>query len=300
MPVPPITGQTAEFRMSHPASAAGRFNLFLASLPTPAVVAVPIPGFASIGSMRIDPTGLLLDHLTVLDATGLTAWSVAIPNVPSASGFAFDVQTLDFSFAPAQAAWADNDIAAVVAPAIRRLVINEIDYDQPLTDNDSFIEILNTGNVPFPLAGINLILVNGANSAAYATFALSTVAPSLAPGQYLVVGNASILISLPQSVLFLPAVGDFIQNGAPDGVALFDTNNTQLLDALSYEGLITNFSITGTPGVFSLVEGPAFAGADHGNGPASLGRYPNGIDTNNAANDWVLSALPSPGFANNP
>lgn len=300
MPVAPIVGQAAQFRMSHPLAAAGRFNLFFASLPTSTALSLPIPGFTTIGSVRIDPSALLLNHFTVLDATGATNWTLPIPAVPAAAGFSFDVQTVDFDLMAANAAWADNDINAVVAPMVRRLVINEIDYDQPLIDDASFIEILNTGNVPFPLAAIRLILVNGLGSAQYASYDLSQVTASLAPGQYLVVGNASIGLMLPPGLPFLSVVGDFIQNGAPDGVALFDSTNGQLLDALSYEGSITNAGFTGFPGTWSLVEGTAFPGADHGNGPASLGRFPNGIDTNNAIADWVLSALPSPGFPNHP
>lgn len=96
--------------------------------------------------------------------------------------------------------------------------------------------------------------------------------------------------------LFIGKTGDFIQNGAPDGVALVNTANQTILDALSYEGSITAATITGFPGTYNLVEGAATAAADSGDN-AALARVPNGTDTNNATADWAL-ATPTPGSPN--
>ncbi|MBL8755360.1 MAG: lamin tail domain-containing protein [Planctomycetes bacterium] len=298
MPTPPVAGQSAVFKMTHNPAAAGRINLFVLSLPTPQAVAIPIPGFSVSGLVRIDPLGLLADHVTVLDASGITSWTLPIPNVPTAAGFAFDVQTIDIDFVTNDAAWANNDIAAVVAPPPPRLVINEIDYDQPNVDNASFIEIFNAGPGPASLANIEVRLVNGANSQQYASFALATAAASLAPNAYLVIGNGTITQSLPGSVPSINVLGDFIQNGSPDGVVLVDTATGVVLDALSYEGSIGAAVLTGFSTTIDLVEGAPFTGADSSTATQSLVRVPNGIDTNNAATDWALAPLPTPGAAN--
>jgi large repetitive protein len=89
-----------------------------------------------------------------------------------------------------------------------------------------------------------------------------------------------------------------LQNGAPDGLALFDVPNARLIDALSYEGEITAAQIGGA--TFSLVEGTALAAsvADSNTVTGSLIRNPNGRDTNDAASDWVFTTTPTPGAAN--
>jgi hypothetical protein len=88
------------------------------------------------------------------------------------------------------------------------------------------------------------------------------------------------------------------QNGAPDGVALVDTANGTLLDALSYEGTITAAVIDGT--TYDLVEGtplPASV-ADSNTVDGSLSRIPDGQDTNDAASDWTFTTTKTPGAAN--
>jgi len=86
-----------------------------------------------------------------------------------------------------------------------------------------------------------------------------------------------------------------IQNGAPDGILILDTSTDTIVDALSYEGAITNAIIGGTPG-YNLVEGTATAVLDPGAG--SMVRMPDGNDTDDASADWFLSATPTPGAAN--
>jgi len=177
----PVPGGNGVFLMQHPPLAAGRFNFFVATLPFPGAIALPLPGFLSNGLVRIDLGTQLTNHVTILDGTGVTSWALPIPNVPNAVGFAFDVQTVDIDFAVNDLAWADNDIAAVVQSP-PRLVINEVDYDQGNTDTASFVEIMNVGGSAMPLAGIELRLVNGANNQQYGSIALSLAGASLPPG----------------------------------------------------------------------------------------------------------------------
>ena len=144
------------------------------------------------------------------------------------------------------------------------------------------------------------MLVNGITETPYLTVDLGPVG-TLAPGQYLVVRNTGVPV--PGGVLtidFFAASGN-VQNGPPDGIALVDTTTSTLVDALSYEGSITMAAIPGL-GTVSLVEGTALSPsvADTDTMSGSLGRLPNGSDTNDAATDWAFSATQTPGAANVP
>lgn len=179
------------------------------------------------------------------------------------------------------------------------LIINEVDYDNVGTDNAEFVEILNPTSSPIALDGIKLVLVNGNGSTVYNTIDLSA-ATTLAPGQYLVVGSA--MVSTAQGALSLtPFTTDGIQNGAPDGMALIDSTNEVLLDAISYEGAITSVMINGFAAPVSLVEGTALGAgvADSSTVQGSLCRSPDGQDTDNSSVDWKICAAPTPGAANN-
>ena len=105
-------------------------------------------------------------------------------------------------------------------------------------------------------------------------------------------------VTVASGALTIAATGDFIQNGAPDGLALINTSTASVVDALSYEGSITAATITGITGTVNLVEGTAFAGADTNDNLYSLARVPNGADANNAVTDWVLTMTITPGAAN--
>jgi hypothetical protein len=161
-------------------------------------------------------------------------------------------------------------------PPTGGLVINEIDYDQVGADSGGFVELFNGTSASLSLEGLALVLVNGGDGKEYGRAKLTG---SLDAGGYLVVQVEA-------------------QNGAPDGVALFDTEVARLVDALSYEGAITAAEIDGS--AFSLVEGTALATevADSNTVNASLVRSPNGRDTNDAASDWAFTTTPTPGAAN--
>ena len=160
-------------------------------------------------------------------------------------------------------------------PGGAKLVLNEVDYDQVGTDGGGFVEIANTGSAAASLDGVAIVLVNG-DGTEYDRLALSG---SLAAG-----GHA--------------AVDADPQNGAPDGVALIDTADGSLLDALSYEGSITAATIGGQ--TYSLVEGtplPASV-ADSNAVDGSLARLPDGKDTDDAAADWAFTTTLTRGAPN--
>jgi hypothetical protein len=166
-------------------------------------------------------------------------------------------------------------------PPTAGLVINEVDYDQVGADGDGFVELKNTGTTELDLTGIALVYVDGADSAEYSREALTG---TIAAGAHLVVAGDA-------------------QNGAPDGLALVDTDDGALLDALSYEGGITAAVIDGR--TYSLVEGTMLPEtvADSNTTVGSLSRIPDGKDTNDATADWVFTTTltrGAPNVATNP
>jgi hypothetical protein len=166
-------------------------------------------------------------------------------------------------------------------PPTSGLVINEVDYDQVGADGGGFVELKNTGTTELDLTGIALVYVDGADSAEYSREALTG---TIAAGAHLVVAGDA-------------------QNGAPDGLALVDTDGGALLDALSYEGGISAAVIDGR--TYSLVEGTMLPEtvADSNTTAGSLSRIPDGTDTNDAAADWVFTTTltrGAPNVATNP
>ncbi len=177
------------------------------------------------------------------------------------------------------------------------VIINEVDYDMVGTDDKEYVELFNPTTAGVSLAGLQLILVNGANSTPYQTIDLSPI--TALPGQgYLVVAGANVTV--PTTALKLDPVWttDEIQNGAPDGILLVDNVTHTVLDALSYEGSITAVTLPGFAGPVSLGEGNPTPLADSNTTLESLCRQPNGQDSNDAATDWALCTTLTPGAPN--
>jgi hypothetical protein len=185
--------------------------------------------------------------------------------------------------------------------ATPRIVINEVDYDQVGTDTAEYIELYNPGGGAVSLAGLQVVLINGANGTPYDVIDLST-AGSLAGDRYLVIGGPGV--SVPASAMKLDPVWsqDQLQNGAPDGIALIDPVTKTVIDAVSYEGSVVNAMFADFPAAVSLVEGTALdpGVADSNTAAKTLCRSPNGTDTNNAATDWTACATATAGATNVP
>lgn len=181
------------------------------------------------------------------------------------------------------------------------LVINEVDYDNVGTDSSEYLEIYNPSTGSASLAGLAVVLVNGATNTDYATIDLSSLG-TLGAGKYLVIAGASLTV--PTSALKLDPVWttDEIQNGGPDGIALVDSVKQTVLDAVSYEGSITAAMVSGFSTPITLVEGQAIdpSLADSTTLTKTLCRNPNGQDTNDALTDWTLCNARTIGAANAP
>lgn len=166
------------------------------------------------------------------------------------------------------------------APCEPEVVINEVDYDQVGSDDAELVELLNAGPCAVSLADMRLELVNGNNGEAYGSYPLGEVAAQLEPGQLLVLADEPLLATLPETTLGAPLSGSGLQNG-PDALRLL--SGGLLLDTVAYAGPVTGEG-----------EGEPTA-ADPGEG--SLGRCPDGFDTDDNATDFVVQAA-TPGLPN--
>ena len=163
------------------------------------------------------------------------------------------------------------------------IIFSEIDYDQPGSDHDEFLELF------FPNGGTisdcEIQLVNGSNTSKYGTI---DVAGTYTTGQYAAFYYAGI------------------QNGAPDGFALVDTSTTAgtVVWFYSYEGTITGYDAgDGTPVDSTPLTNNGAAVNDTGdesivNGAAAgVDDCVDGSPTPNAANEDLAGAPTAISFA---
>jgi len=182
----------------------------------------------------------------------------------------------------------------IIEPLPGRLVINEVDYDNVGTDAAEFIELVNTGSTPLDLTGISVYLLNG-SAAPAVEYGMIPLSGMLDAGAFLVIANPSVV--LPAGTARIDIATNGVQNGAPDGIALYDGNSATLLDALSYEGSITSAPVGALPSA-SLVEGTPASALDVNDIPGSLIRFPDGADTDDANADWSFTGVLTPGAPN--
>jgi endonuclease I len=288
-------GGTLDFTLSAGAANAGRLYFLLGSATgtSPGLAFVPPIPLNYDAYMQLtlsSPNATILNSLAFLDGSGGATAHLPVPGgvFTHLAGAHLDHAYVVFDVpGPGTLLAASNPVGLdlVLALPASRLVLNEIDYDQPATDTLEFIEVFNAGGAAEPLAGWDVQLVNGANGAVYATIGLAGAGASLAAGDHLVIGSSALLALLPvgtPSVAFANA-SDNVQNGAPDAVLL--RRNGVVVDAVSYEGLMAG-----------ITEGGSSAPTDPGSG--SIVRFPDGTDTDVNGADFVLSTSPTPGAAN--
>ncbi len=188
---------------------------------------------------------------------------------------------------------ATADVQVVEAAVGRGLVVNEVNYDMGGTEDAEFIEIYNAGNAPVNLSGWRLELVNGRDDMVYASYDLDAGgAAQLAPGGYLVVADEGVAVPAGVAVVRLPSGSNQnhnIENGDPDGVRLIDGGNPDApVDGIAYGGPMPG---TGE-GASSAPDDPNDAAG------LTIGRCPNGVDTDDNAADVALTSAGTPGAAN--
>jgi len=154
------------------------------------------------------------------------------------------------------------------------IVINEILYDRQGTDEGCFIELLGPGG--FSLSNFSIVGVNGYNGSEYTTINLTT---------HSIPGDGFFVIAQDSSVINYDIITEEVdlQNG-PDNVELRFHNIT--VDALGY-GQGSSWVFTG-----EWLPAPDVS-EDH-----SLGRYPDGYDSDNNLNDFNDYDSCTPGLPN--
>jgi len=169
-------------------------------------------------------------------------------------------------------------------PAFATLIINEVDYDQPSTDNAEFIELFNQNTSSINLASYSIDLINGNNGgdSIYDSIVLPSISLS-AGGYFVICGDSNNVINCD---LEASKSSNLIQNGSPDAIALL--LNGSLIDSLSYEG---NTALPYTEGSGSgLIDDPAYDFM-------GLSLFPNGTSSNQNNLDFIFSCT-TPGMQN--
>lgn len=173
-----------------------------------------------------------------------------------------------------------------------KLLINEIDYDQPGDDVGEFVEIYNPNPTAVDLGGFSLQLINGDEATAPVVYQTLPLSGSLKAGGYAVVAAPGLNVTADLTIRFTPANNN-LQNGPRDGARIVTTAGL-VIDALMYET-----PANADPAVLAYAEGVPFAGGE-GNGEPnqSVSRCPNAADSGDNKTDFALSDSPTPGAAN--
>lgn len=174
-------------------------------------------------------------------------------------------------------------LSALLLPArdgAAALLLNEVLYDPPGADGGAeFVELLNAGTEKLDLAGVRLEFANGAAAPVWERRWEGAVGDSLAPGaRWLIADSGWMGADVPNILVSLR-----LQNG-PDAVRL--RRGETVLDRLGYGDL-------SDPAFFETAPHP-------GSAAASLGRRPDGVDTDRNDRDWVVCNEPTPGRPNFP
>jgi len=159
-------------------------------------------------------------------------------------------------------------------------VLNEVLYDPPGADGGAeFVELLNPGPVTLDLAGVRLEFANGAAAPVWERRWEGAAGDSLAPGaRWLIADSGWSGTDTPNVLVSLR-----LQNG-PDAVRL--RRGDTVLDRLGYGDL-------SDPDFYETAPHPGAAAA-------SLGRRPDGADSDRNDRDWVVCEEPTPGRPNFP
>jgi hypothetical protein len=178
-------------------------------------------------------------------------------------------------------------LACVTAASGDGLVLNEVNYGVGPSDPEQFVEVYNPTGAAVNLSSLALIFVYPSG---YEHMRMTLAsAGELPAGGFLVAAAPSVPVD--PGAIELPLPGSILVNGG--GIALFDLRAVSLVDALSYEGSVTEATFDGVPGTWNLVEGNPTPWADNYSENGAMIRFPDGADTNDAATDWGVSGPPT-------
>jgi len=152
--------------------------------------------------------------------------------------------------------------------------INEIHYDNSGGDVNEGIEV--AGPAGLDLSCYDLIPYNGSNGANYSSTALGGIIPDEGCGY---------------GALWFPITG--LQNGAPDGIALYNTCTNTLIEFLSYEG-----SFTATNGPISGATSTDIGVNETNSTPTGESLQLSGSGSTSSAFSWTGPSASSEGTLN--
>jgi hypothetical protein len=186
----------------------------------------------------------------------------------------------------------DDSLVAVDRPTrqpIDDLKVNEVDYQQPGTDDAEFVEIVNPAAEPVNLAGYVLELADAPPVGPWVIRDIPLPSVDLAPGDYFVVcGNAA---NVPNCDLDVDPGVDLIFNGSPSAVALViappDGVQPAIIDTVSYGGDVPGYT-----------EGSGVVNGDNDTEDFfGMSRWPDSVDTDDNSVDFS-GRCHTPGLAN--
>jgi hypothetical protein len=168
------------------------------------------------------------------------------------------------------------------------LLINEFDPNQEGTDTHEFVELFSAASTYIILdGGWRIDVINGANGQLKDSWTFEG-SPMLESGGMALIGSQPIIDEMPFGVKTLLAPDGFIENSHEAmGIFRWDGPSAQwvLVDAVHWQ---------------DVVEGHGEGDPAPGDDPAddvSIGRCPNGVDTDDNASDFHLIP-PTPGQLN--
>ncbi|MEC9072900.1 MAG: hypothetical protein VX938_10990, partial [Myxococcota bacterium] len=102
---------------------------------------------------------------------------------------------------------------------------------------NEFIELYNGTEGPIALAPYSVRHINGSSGEKLSEWFLADAGAELLPGQFLIIGSANVMLSVPEGALTLTMEGtsDLLQNG-PDGVTLLNYEEGSIQDSMAWEG----------------------------------------------------------------
>lgn len=164
--------------------------------------------------------------------------------------------------------------AAPATPAPAEIFVNSFHYDNTGTDQGEFIDIVAGPGFVGNVSDIGVLFYNGADGKPYKQLALdsSDFTRSDAPDHF---------------VHFVAELGSSVQNG-PDGIAIVHTGTRELIEFISYEGVIT--ATEGIAAGSTSVDIGVFENGSEPVGQSSLGRVGNG----GLAADFTWAKIPGP------
>jgi hypothetical protein len=171
---------------------------------------------------------------------------------------------------------------------IFNLRISEVDVDSPGADTAEFVEIQNASTGPVDLKGASLAFTQRVGCGTPSQYLRIPLSGLLRRGDYLVVGDPSVIVPSGALKIDLPHPMGNIANGLSD-VTLYSANG----DFLS--GLGTLVPVPGVGPYGSIAPAPADPG------PGSICRPTQLVSTYQEilGQDWEICSPPSPGSYNN-